>query len=703
MEDGSTYFSVNRSEHWGRRGVARNLEDTDGMTVRKGEKYGILDTLQLETLEGIGEVSGFCVGPLGRLVLLSEDGDLWTYDRKSRHHERLFVTGHGLFGGTAQLAVTGDLLFVADASPDGVGEPTIAAYDMANGQMKWQRSGGMLDGVPFYPLAAASDDNYVYVLSPRAELEECEPDANGLVPLALIRLTLSGGMDAVFTDDRFAAYLPESSGDWRGIVFLAVSPDGGIHAFDSRGRVLFVFGLEGRLLTRMVLPPLSFAGLGVDSNRQMYLGDSRIIGEESEDDRFILHFGADGELIGRVAGFRGKTDGLLIDGSDRMYIWNAENRTITVLELQPQTLGWEGIGAPEGIWLSSAFDSAEAETVWHKFTLDADIPDGTQIRVSYFSSDSDKRVIGHSVRSVNEWISGKDISFDEKLAGLAPYWSEPVINPADALFFEAQGRYLWLKIEWIGSERTAPTLRRLRVYFPRDTLLSHLPSVYREESGSDFLERFLSLFGTLFDDMEEKIEGMALQFDRERVNGSQLRWLASWLGIACDEHWSDEWVRRLIRAAPELYHYRGTKRGIVTLIETLTGTPPIIVEPFQYKAMREHAELRWLTDHLYGDDPHTFTLLLHAGKADSDKERVLLKSLVEDHIPAYTEVRMMWLQPWMYLDLHTYLGVNTLLTEPSLFTIYADRNMPNDTLIVDTDMDRRMDAHTRLELDSELE
>ena len=82
---------------------------------------------------------------------------------------------------------------------------------------------------------------------------------------------------------------------------------------------------------------------------------------------------------------------------------------------------------------------------------------------------------------------------------------------------------------------------------------------------------------------------------------------------------------------------------------------------------------------------------------------MLLRGLVEEHKPAFTEVKLVWLQPWMYLDLHTYLGINTVLAEPSLFTLHTDRNMPNDTLIVDLDMDGRMDAHTRLEMDSELE
>ncbi|XID90223.1 phage tail protein [Paenibacillaceae bacterium WGS1546] len=695
LEQGMTFFSLNRKEHWQRRGWSGNLDAEGDVRLRSGRKYGITDTVRLEALEGVGEIAAFAVGPLGRLVLLDDRGDLWLYDRRGRHHERLFVARHGLFSASSYLTVSGDTLFVADPE----GERSLAAFDMANGQTKWSRAGETLQGVRYRPLALASDDRYVYALTATAESAE---DATGRLPLALIRLTLSGTVDSVFSDGRFAIKTGEGAGP--GAPFLAASRQGDVYIFDSLGRTLFAFGPEGTLHTRMVLPPLSFAGIGVDSFRQIYVGDSRIIGAEDEDDRFILHFGENGELIGRVAGFRGKTDGLQIDEADNMYILSAENRTITVLDLQPQTTVWEETGAPEGVWLSRALDSAEAETVWHKFTLDASIPDGTQLRVRYFASDTPELVLQGTLRKVDDWIARADISFEEKRAALAPYWSEPVANPQDALFFGAKGRYLWLQIEWIGSERLTPALRRMRVYFPRETPLVYLPAVYQEDAASrDFLERFLSLFGTLLDSIEEQIDGMARQFDRDRTNGRSLRWLASWLGMDVDESWTDEWVRRFLRIAPELYRYRGTKRGIEKAVEIFTGMVPIVVESFQYKSLRDKAELRSLVDGLYGDDPFTFTVLLHRDQAPSEKEKVLLRRLIDDFKPAHTDAKLVWLEPRTYLDLHTYLGMNTVLAEPSLFTLSADRLMPNDTLLVDIDMNRRLDAHTRLELDSELE
>ncbi|MNZ83304.1 Phage tail protein [compost metagenome] len=162
-------------------------------------------------------------------------------------------------------------------------------------------------------------------------------------------------------------------------------------------------------------------------------------------------------------------------------------------------------------------------------------------------------------------------------------------------------------------------------------------------------------------------------------------------------------MKAFIQAAPELYRYRGTRQGLMKAIEIYTGSSPLIIEYFQTKSMRDHAELRQLTDELYGGNPYTFTVLLRPEQALTEKQRVVIEQLLEEQKPAYTEAKLVLLQPWMYLDLHTYLGINTVLTEPSLLMLSPDRTMPNDTLIVDVGMEKRMDVHTRLEMDSELE
>ncbi|MDG0812937.1 hypothetical protein [Cohnella rhizosphaerae] len=256
MDDEALYFSINRPEHWSRRGLAENLDVGETVRLRSDARYGVLDTASFGELEGVGAVRAFAVGVFGRLILLDEAGDLWTYDRHSRHHERLFVSRHGLFSASAMLAATGDTLFVADPE----GERTLAAYDVNSGQTRWSRAGDWMDGVYCRPLALYADGRGVYVLTfadqPSEEEEEEEGRAplSGKVALRILRLGLSGGLIAAIEDDRFALKLPADGGK-HGQPFLTVSPLGDMYVYDSLGRALFAFSAAGELLTRMMLPP----------------------------------------------------------------------------------------------------------------------------------------------------------------------------------------------------------------------------------------------------------------------------------------------------------------------------------------------------------------------------------------------------------------------------------------------------------------
>jgi phage tail-like protein len=53
-------------------------------------------------------------------------------------------------------------------------------------------------------------------------------------------------------------------------------------------------------------------------------------------------------------------------------------------------------------------------------------------------------------------------------------------------------------------------------------------------------------------------------------------WLATWVGIAVDDNWHPDQLRRLLTRAFELYRWRGTARGIADLVEAYTGLRPDI-------------------------------------------------------------------------------------------------------------------------------
>ncbi|MUT65920.1 phage tail protein [Paenibacillus sp. NEAU-GSW1] len=679
-----------------------NLEwNRSGFGIRRDNKYGIHAMLKLGDLNGTARIKEMALGRHDRLYLLDERSDLWIYDRRNNEHKRLFTQGHGLFTANARIAASGEIVFIADAGSG----PTLAAYNAGNGQTLWSRSGSEAEGFPLVPLALAVDGSSLFVLTPlEIDNGESEPAIPEGGKLGIMQFTLSGQLIGVWSDPAFHQRIRAKLKHLHRTYFLSISPDRSLYIFDTLFAKLFSFRRDGRLDVRLEFPQMPYAGLCIDTSGSLYIGDSREIDRESEDDRFIIQAKADGDLVGRITGFRGKSDQLLIDDKDRMYILNGEDSEITILNLQPQTLVMEQTGVPEGVWLSRAFDSTESDTVWHKMTLEAFVPEGTQLRVSYFSLNEDSCILNGKYTKVDDWIANPDISYRDKLSALAPYWSSSVINPKDALFSGAKGRYLWIKIEWLGTERHTPSLQRLRVHFPRETYLAYLPAVYQEDGASrDFLERFLSLFGTMFAELESDIANMPQYFDAELAQGEHLRWLASWIGLETDDYWTDEQVHAFFKEAPELYKYRGTRQGIEKSIAAYTGQRPLLIEHFQTKAMRDNAELRDLTDRLYSNDPYTFTVLLKPEQAPTEKHRVVIEQLLEEQKPAYTEARLVLLQPWMYLDLHTYLGINTVLTEPSLLTLGSDGAMPNDTLIVDLGLEKRIDVHTRLEMDSELE
>ncbi|MHA6485317.1 phage tail protein [Paenibacillus sp. strain BS8-2] len=701
LKEQNQYFSINREQDW-LKGTTYNLEfGLAGLGIRRDHRYGIAASLRLADLEGVSSVRDMAVGEHDRIYLLDDRADLWGYDWRIGDHKRLFPQGHGLFGGDARISASGPLLFVADPSE----HCTLLAFHAGNGQTMWSRHGGEIEGSIFHPLAITSDANRVYVLSPQ------EVDDGGEEPavpegsrFSVYAFTHGGMLAEKYELPSLKQSVRAKLKHLNGAYFMTRGGDGSFVILDTIFARIAILHRDG-LDAVHALPTSTYAGIASDRSGKLYVGDAREIRGEDEDDRFVLSFGKNGEPAGALTSFRGQTTRLTTDGSDRLYaLGSGEEARITLLHLQPQTLSMPETGVPEGVWLSKRFDSTEIGTIWHKLTAESFVPEGTQLLLSYFSLDDERAVIAGAYRSVDDWIADPAVPYKEKLDGLAKLWSSPIPNPKDALFIKAKGRYLWLKLEWIGTERYSPSIGKLRVYFPRETYLDYLPAVYQEDEESrDFLERYLSLFGTAFSELEDEIGDLSRYIDPYRATGEHLRWLATWIGLETDDYWTDEQVRAFILAAPELYRYRGTKRGIGAVIEMYTGVQPIIIEQFQTKKMRDHAELRSLTDALYGDNPYSFTVLLKPEQSLNEKQRVVIEGLLEEQKPAYTEAKLVQLQPWMYLDLHTYLGINTVLTEPSLLMLGPDRSMPNDTLIVEMGMEKRMDIHTRLELDSELE
>ncbi|GAC1301226.1 MAG: hypothetical protein NVSMB27_41550 [Ktedonobacteraceae bacterium] len=102
-----------------------------------------------------------------------------------------------------------------------------------------------------------------------------------------------------------------------------------------------------------------------------------------------------------------------------------------------------------------------------------------------------------------------------------------------------------------------------------------LPDIFQE---NDFLRRFLLIFEDIWEPLEQRQDHIAMYFDPRTCPVSFLPWLASWLDLPFNAHWPEVRRRRLLAQAMELYSWRGTRYGLVRMIEVCTGLTPVITE-----------------------------------------------------------------------------------------------------------------------------
>lgn len=322
--------------------------------------------------------------------------------------------------------------------------------------------------------------------------------------------------------------------------------------------------------------------------------------------------------------------------------------------------------------------------------------------------------------------------------------SEP--NPRDALLDDAVGRYLWVKLELVGNERATPRVGSFRAYFPRQSYLRYLPAIYREDpAGAAFLERYLSVFESVFTDVEEALEHVTRYLDPESVPAEYIAWLGRWLALGVDERWSEPAKREFVARAPWLFKQRGTRRGLRAVLATYLRYEDVGAD---WRPAHEHARERleslietgYLTapeaergrathDALAGagDEPLVYVFeysLLGCVDADPVRERyealvpcpqcvlVLVGpglddeqlAAVEDAVsawtPAHAVVNAVGLRARTRLGGTSFLGVDTALADPALRL--DESGLGADSVLESRGDAGELDVQARLGTDSTL-
>lgn len=711
VEGKSYFFSMNKKEDWQKSSVS-NLEWSDqGVELAKTHDLAIDYKMQMsERLRAvitsqhasgsdedpIFAIRDFSLARTNVLVWLDERGHVVLHDENNHYQETLFQGEGHLAYKHAFILANEDMMILIHYTP----EMKIAAFSLLNGQCIWTVNDW--NGRHLYPLAAALDTNGVlHVVTPflpdTADVRDNLPKET---ELHVCSFDHAGRPLAYHVHPELLLHEPRelATASRRALVQMSTTHSGKLFIFLKERRTVIQISEDGSQAIRLTLPiEVVPTGFAVDANEILYLGDGRQSGSTHAHSRFLYRFLPSGEAIAPVAAYSGHADKLIFDRHNRLYVWDEENAVLTRLRFVQQRAVQSTSGLHKGVMITQSFDSSQSETIWHKFTLDAEIPDETQLLLSYFAADRKEHLIQGKWCDLDDFLSDPSASMQEKLSATADLWSEPVINAADALFLSAQGRYLWIKMELHGTKQTSPIIQRLRVFAPRQSFTAYLPAVFQEDAASaPFLERFLALFETFYLDVEQRIDTISRYFDPDLTPRDFVPWLSSWLGQEQDDMWSEDQRRELIRRAPEMYAERGTRMGLEKMIQLYTGEKPIIVEYFQVREMLQHPELKALIAGLYTDNPYRFSVLVSHHCVRTERDRMSLQKILDDQTPAFTEGKLVVLQAGIYADLHSYVGINSYLMEPALLTLDQHLSIPYSTVISGKEDSQRMDDQLRL-------
>lgn len=710
------FLVLNKKSAWD-RGLAINLDVSEaGLKISEIFAYVFDRENEIEVLSDTFEVKDFAVAGCSQLYILDRATPaIWMYDTNQKTIEKIDCIG-ALFKNPTAITYAAGTLYVADT------EAEQRIYGLAD--LNWQIR---------FAIGAEPKNPSFPLLQPFAPIDLAVDSARNLFALdqnnlAILKFDETARLVDVFGQKELKEQSPAS---------IALSRDGILYVLDPAKKTVWKFPTRGTgpivgsvfidfnqpAISKTLPAGFTPSGFAIDSSGTLYVGDKGTGPLRQKDDLFIRKFDSAGKYRGVVEDFRGAVDQMVVDQNNSIFVFRVEEKNkIIALRQTPRYAPLEGGSLVKGRYLSLALDSADAGTIWHKLNSKTDLPANTLVQISFLAADNKRLKIGQHQPDLDAFLAETaqlDVTTEagrtekeKRLADLDKLdWSRPVVNSNDALI-AATGRYIWARIDLIGTEQKSPSLQSLRVDYPRISYLRYLPAVYQEnERGRDFLERFLSLFETFFADLESQVDHISRYFDPDSsvANGEFLRWLSTWLAISVDNNWNDAKLRALVKRASQIYKYRGTRAAIEEMIEIFTGDRPLIIEHhqtscaawFNQKLKPEFAEAKALYERLYGTDPFCFCVLLKPYPVKTEEQRKAVLRILESEKPAHTCAGLLTLQPWVQLDTHTYLGINTYLSQPSARLDFGSA-MPRDTVLNDTEETGQLERRSRINFDIKL-
>ena len=312
--------------------------------------------------------------------------------------------------------------------------------------------------------------------------------------------------------------------------------------------------------------------------------------------------------------------------------------------------------------ITGSVDSAEHNFCWRSLLIDASLGENIVMQVSAYASDTTTVRLDDRAVELDSYLADNSADVQERLDKLEDLFV-PLYNNCFDGPVGLKGRYIWLRLRFIILQRRELCVNKIKLLLNGEQMIDYLPSVYREEDGENgFLSRFLSIFDSIFFDMDDKIGRSAEMLDYRTARGEILRYLSEWLCIEDVAYISEERLRERIKRTVEEYRSIGVKRSLIGWIENEYGVTPNIIEYFSVKKMVNNGKDKEVYHRLFGDNPYKFFVLLPEKTFTDIHEANLFMEKLKRRIPAYTEFEVVMVRNNTILDKYTFLGVNSMLS-----------------------------------------
>lgn len=332
------------------------------------------------------------------------------------------------------------------------------------------------------------------------------------------------------------------------------------------------------------------------------------------------------------------------------------------LRQQDNSVVFDEQGGSNAAFITGSVDSSEHNFCWKNLLADIEIPDSMIMRIYAYTADSTLCSIDDSPAELDSYLADKTVPAAEKLKKLEPMFRLLGTGTPDCPI-NMRGRYIWIKLEFVALEERRLKLNKLKLLLRSESMMDYLPEAYRAEDGENgFMTRYISIFDSIFFDMDDRIAGLDESFDYHTAGGEMLKYLAEWLNIEDTAYLSDEELRRKISRTAEEYRAIGTKRGLSDWIESEYGVKPNIIEYYSVRKMVYEGKDRECYRRLFGSSPYSFFILLPENMFINTHEANIFMEKLRKRVPADTQPQVVLTRQSVILENHTYLGVNSVIS-----------------------------------------